>query len=399
MDRLTVLSLEQALSLSYATQRFVHLGWRVIRIEATPSGRGLPGDPNRYVGKEIDHPDLRAYFIGPNVGKASISLDLKSPTGRDTLKKLIAKLPVDIFACNTLPKRYKELGIDYETLSEVNPRLIWAGLSAMGPDYPDVPGYDPALQALSGYMDVTGDPTGPPMLCGVPFVDLKAGDEVFANVCLALAKREQTGEGCRIDVSMLQAAASWLVTTMPLLDLGYSPAEVRRNGNEHREFVPVNAYPTSDGYVYLAIGNDLQWKRLIAIDAFAGLASPVRDSNEGRRSERESIHREMADATRQTSTDDLVEMLTERGIVAAPIHSIPESVEFPAIRDRLLETQTQSGQRIRLPPPSTETAYLASRGRKLPYAPRYGQDTVTVLKEAGLTSDEITGLKTAGVIA
>ena len=194
MDKLIVVSLEQALSLSYATQRFVHLGWRVIRIEATPSGDRLPGDPNRYVGKEGDHPDQRAYFIGPNVGKESISLNLKSAAGRDLLKRLIAELPVDIFACNTLPKRYKELGIDFETLRAVNRRLIWAGLSAMGADYPDVPGYDPALQAMSGYMDVTGDANGLPTLCGVPFVDLKAGDEVFANVCLALARREQSGE-------------------------------------------------------------------------------------------------------------------------------------------------------------------------------------------------------------
>ena len=111
----------------------------------------------------------------------------------------------------------------------------------------------------------------------VPFVDLKAGDEVFANVCLALAERACTGKGSRIDVSMAQAAVSWLVTTIPLLDLGYSHAEVTRSGNEHREFVPVNVYPTSDGYIYLAIGNDVQWSRLAGIDAFAAIASPKRE--------------------------------------------------------------------------------------------------------------------------
>lgn len=398
MDKLTVLSLEQALSLSYATQRFVHLGWRVIRIEPTPRGDRLPGDPNRYVGKDGDHPDLRAYFIGPNVGKESISLDLQSPEGRTLLKRLIAELPVDIFTCNTLPRRYQALGIDYETLSAVNPRLIWAGLSAMGPDYPDVPGYDPALQALSGYMDVTGVANGPPTLCGVPFVDLKAGDEVFAGVCLALARREQTGRGSRIDVSMLQAAVSWLITTIPLLDLGYQPGEVRRNGNEHREFVPVNAYRTCDGHVYLAIGNDGQWKRLTAIDAFARLASSVRETNEGRRSQRELIHRELGEITRKMSTGDLVEMLTQRGIVAAAINTVPQALELAPIRERLLETRTESGRRVRLPPPSVETAHLAAGDRRLPYAPRYGQHTVTVLQEAGLTGDEIRDLKESGTI-
>jgi len=399
MDKLTVLSLEQALSLSYATQRFVHLGWRVIRIEATPSGGRLPGDPNRYVGKEGEREDLHAYFIGPNVGKESISLNLKEQRGREVLKRLIAELPVDIFACNTLPKRYKELGIGYETLSAVRPELIWVGLSAMGPDYPDAPGYDPAIQAITGYMDLTGDPNGPPMLCGVPFVDLKAGDEVFANVCLALAEKAQTGQGTRIDVSMAQAAASWLVTTIPLLDLGYGPEEVRRSGNEHREFVPVNVYPTADGYIYLAIGNDVQWARLVVIERFAGLGSPTRKTNEGRRRERDSIHREIGAVTRNCTTGELTGLLGAKGLVAAPIHTVPEVATFPPVRDALLETRTPSGKRVRLPPPSVERGHLASSGRRLAYAPAYGRDTHKVLHDAGFAQKEITNLKDSGIVA
>jgi len=406
MDRLTVLSLEQALSLSYATQRFVHLGWRVIRIEATPSAGArmdsrttLPGDPNRYVGKAAGGADRRAYFIGPNVGKEAIALNLKEPEGRDLLKRLIEKLPVDIFTCNTLPRRYQELGIDYETLSAVRPSLIWAGLSAMGPEYPDAPGYDPALQALAGYMDLTGDPSGPPTLCGVPFVDLKAGDEVFANVCLALAERERTGKGCRIDVSMLQAAASWLVTTIPLLDLGYEPAEVRRSGSEHREFVPVNVYPTADGYVYLAIGNDVQWSRLTSLDGFGGLASTGRVTNEGRRQERESIHREIGAITRRVKTRALVDLLSSKGLVIAPIHTVPQAIEYPAIRHKLLETKTPGGAKVRLPPPSVEREHLVAARRCLPYAPGHGEHTNGVLRDVGLSQDDITQLRGRGTIA
>lgn len=398
MKKLTVVSLEQALSLSYATQRFVHLGWRVIRIEATPLGSRLPGDPNRYVGKAGERPDLHAYFIGPNVGKESISLNLKESRGREVLKRLIAKLPTDIFACNTLPKRYAELGIDHETLSAARPGLIWVGLSAMGPDYPDAPGYDPALQAITGYMDITGDPAGPPMLCGVPFVDLKAGDEVFANVCLALAEKAQTGKGTRIDVSMAQAAASWLVTTIPLLDLGYKPDEVRRSGNEHREFVPVNVYPTADGHVYLAIGNDVQWARLVLIKAFSSLVSPARETNEGRRRERESIHNEIGSIARNFKTSELVELLSAKGLVAAPIHTVSQVMDFAPIRDRLLETRTPLGKPVRLPPPSVEREHLASVNRRLPYAPSFGQDTDRVLKEAGFSRREITDLTEAGII-
>ncbi|UCE62474.1 MAG: CoA transferase [Phycisphaerales bacterium] len=399
MEKLTVLSLEQALSLCHATQRFVQLGWRVIRIEATPSGDRLPGDPNRYVGKEGERPDLHAYFVGPNVGKETISLNLKNEAGRETLKRLITELPVDVFASNTLPKRYKELGIDYETLSSLNPGLIWAGLSAMGPDYPDAPGYDPAIQAMTGFMEVTGDPKGPPTLCGVPFVDLKAGDEVYANVCLALAKKTQTGEGSRIDVSMAQAAASWLVTTIPLLDLGYTQEEVRRSGNEHREFIPVNVYPSADGYVYLAIGNDGQWARLTSMEEFSALVSPTRDTNEGRRKEREAIHVEIGSITNRFSTAELVELFSSKGLVAAPIHTIPQVVEFPPIKERLLRTETPSGQTVRLPPPAVEQAYLTARKRTLPFAPTYGRDTDRVLEDAGFSQREIGELRRAGVIA
>ena len=377
----------------------MHLGWRVIRIEATPSGGRLPGDPNRYVGKQGEREDLHAYFIGPNVGKETISLNLKEKKGQEVLKRLITGLPADIFASNTLPKRYRELGIDYETLSAVHPGLIWVGLSAMGPDYPDAPGYDPAIQAITGYMDLTGDPDGPPTLCGVPFVDLKAGDEVFANVCLALAEKAHTGQGRRIDVSMAQAAASWLVTTVPLLDLGYEAHEVRRSGNEHREFVPVNVYPTSDGYVYLAIGNDVQWARLLSVEAFSGLASPTRETNQGRRQEREPIHREIGAVTRGFKTGALVELLSAAGLVAAPIHTVPQVMEFPPIHRALLETRTPSGERVRLPPPSVERDHLLSSRRRLPYAPTYSRDTDQVLQDAGFSQTEIAGLRESRILA
>ncbi|MFQ5591869.1 MAG: CaiB/BaiF CoA transferase family protein [Phycisphaerae bacterium] len=406
MNKLVVLSLEQALSLSYATQRFVHLGWRVIRIEATPTGGRLPGDPNRYVGKpphdaDKDSPSssLHSYFIGPNVGKEAISLNLKDTRGQDVLKRLIRELQVDVFTSNTLPKRYRELGIDYETLAAVNPELIWVGLSAMGPQYPDTPGYDPALQALMGYMDLTGDTNGPPMLCGVPFVDLKAGDEVYASVCLALAEMAHTGRGKRIDVSMAQAAASWLITVVPLLDLGHDARDVTRSGNEHREFVPVNVYPTADGYIYLAVGNDVQWARLVSIEPFRVLASPTRETNEGRRRERESIHNDINGVTRRHRTGEMVALLSAEGLVAAPIRSVPQVMDHPPIRDALLETRTAAGKRVRLPPPAVERQHLAASQRHLSYAPAYGQDTDGILEEAGFSRKEIADLRGSGIIA
>src|SRR3974390_948827 len=285
----TVLSMEQALSLPSATLRFAQLGWRVIRIEATNVDKGLPGDPNRYIGSRVIDDDRRSYFIAPNVGKEAIALNLKQPRGQEILRRLITALNVDVFCCNTLPSRYASLGIDYKTLSAVKPDLIWAGISAMGPDYPDAPGYDPVIQAMCGYMEVTGDPDGTPTVMGLPIIDLKAGDEVYANVLLALLERETTGRGKAINISMLQAAASWLITVLPLIDFGCEPNEITRAGNRHRKFIPTSVYPAADGFVYLAIGSDVQWKRLTDSPKFACIANSVRTTNEGRHKKKEEV--------------------------------------------------------------------------------------------------------------
>ena len=290
--------MEQALSLPSATLRFAQLGWRVIRIEATPSGNGLPGDPNRYIGSRVADEDRRSYFIAPNVGKEAVALNLKDARGKQVLERLITALDVDMFCCNTVPSRYKPLGIDYATLSAMKPDLIWAGISAMGPDYPETPGYDPVIQAMCGYMEVTGDPTGPPTVMGLPVIDLKAGDEVYANVLLALLERHETGRGKAIHVSMLQAAASWLITVLPLIDFGCEPNEITRAGNRHRKFIPTNVYPAADGFVYLAIGSDVQWKRLTDSPKFASIANSVRAT------ERRPAHRTGGDPPRSRRGND-----------------------------------------------------------------------------------------------
>jgi len=391
----TVLSMEQALSMSYATLRFAQLGWRVIRLEATPHGKALPGDPNRYIGEMVADDDRRSYFIAPNVGKEAIALNLKEEEGRSLLQRIIRELNVDIFCCNTLPARYKQLGIDYETLKTVKPDIIWAGISAMGPDYPNVPGYDPALQAMAGYMEVTGFPDGPPTLSGIPIIDLKAGDEVYANVCLALAEKAETGTGKAIHVSMLQAAASWLITTLPLIDFDCDPSEVTRCGNEHRKFIPVNAYPTSDGYVFIAIGNDVQWERLVSLPGFSSLDRESRKTNAGRHGEREAIHREMAEATRQYTSTDLLRALTEVKVPHAPINTVYQVREMEALKSKLQFTKMPDGRTIHLPPPAVDLEHGVP---ELSFAPRYSQHTDTVLQEAGLATDSIASLRERGII-
>ncbi len=393
--RRTVLSMEQALSLPYATLRFAQLGWRVIRIESTPGAGGLPGDPNRYIGARVVDDDRRSYFVAPNVGKEAIALDLKHADGQALLRRLLVALDVDVFCCNTLPRRYAQLGIDYETLAAARPGLVWAGISAMGPEYPDAPGYDPVLQAMAGYMELTGPADGPPTLTGVPVIDLKAGDEVYANVMLALLERAETGQGRRIDVSMLQAAASWLVTTLPLLDFDCQPGEITRCGNEHRKFIPTNVYPTADGFVYLAIGSDVQWKRLTETPRFAAVASPARVTNEGRHREREAIHRDMAAVTSRHSAAEIAADLRRATIPHTPINDIPAVRALPAVAGRLTRTQLPGGKTVRMQPAAVD---LPGMARDLPFPAHYGEHTHALLREIGLGAAEIARLSASGVV-
>jgi crotonobetainyl-CoA:carnitine CoA-transferase CaiB-like acyl-CoA transferase len=396
MKKRTILSMEQALAMPSATLRFVHLGWRVIRIESAPTGPGLAGDPNRYVGGRVEgDDDRRTYFVPPNVGKESIALNLKEPEAQALLRRLIKELEVDVFCCNTMPNRYKPLGIDYASLKTAKPDLIWAGISAMGPDYPDVPGYDPIIQAMAGVMDMTGMVDGPPTICGVPLVDLKAGDEAYANICLALAERAETGQGKEIHVSMLQAMSSWMITMMHLLDYGCTPPEITRAGNSHRKFSPTGVYPTKDGFAYVAMGSDVQWTRFTETPAFAHCAKPGRETNEGRVADRAALDRDIAAGAATLTTAELGAVLGKAGIPNAPINTLPIVRDLPAIAAKLTRTVTPGGQPIRMQPKPVD---LPGSAQDFAYPPRYGANTRAVLTEAGLASAEIERLAAAKII-
>jgi len=369
-----------------ATLRFAQLGWRVIRVEATPAGGAeFPGDPNRYVGHELFEPDRRSFFLAPNLGKQSIAINLRTREGQQILHRMIRILDVDVFCCNTLPSRYQSLGIDYETLSGVKPDIIWAGISAMGPAYPGVPGYDPVLQAMAGLMEMTGDPAGPPMLMGLPLVDLKAGDELYASVWRAMAERAETGQGARIDVSMLQCAASWLITVLPMLNFDPDPAEITRSGNENCQFVPTGAFPTRDGYVYVAVGNDLQWERLAALPGFAAIASPSRRTNSGRQIERRAIYDDIAQVTSSVTTTALAADLSQAGIPHAVLNDLPHVRQLEAIKSRLTTSVTPDGKTIYLQPMAVDTPGASTN---LSFAPRYGEHTECLMREIGFSEED-----------
>jgi itaconate CoA-transferase len=398
-ERRVVVSVEQALSMSYASSRFVQLGWRVIRVEATPAGSRKPGDPNRYIGRQVAGPDRHSYYVAPNVGKEAMALDLKTEEGRALLRRLVRELSADVFCTNTLPIRHAPLGMDPETLRADRPELVWCCISALGLAHPEVPGYDPVLQALAGYMDLTGDPEGPPTQCGPPIIDLKAGDEAFAQVLHALLERERTGVGRVIDISMLRCAVSWLLTFLPMLDMKSPASELRRSGNQHRQFIPTNNYPTNDGFIYLAVGSDAQWQRLVAEPLFAQLAEPQFATNEGRRAAKHELHRRIGQITGPRHSSEVAAALARAAVPHAPITPIERVLEIPELLPALLRTRLPDGAAVRLPPAAIDTAYLAEIGNELALAPSYGEHTDRVLGEIGIEPARIAELRQRGIVA
>jgi crotonobetainyl-CoA:carnitine CoA-transferase CaiB-like acyl-CoA transferase len=194
---------------------------------------------------------------------------------------------------------------------------------------------------------------------------------------------------------MLQAAASWLITTLPLLDFDCDYSEITRCGNEHRKFIPTNAYPASDGFIYIAIGNDLQWQRLTDIPKFTSLANETRKTNEGRHKERQSLYEDIGALTSKYSTDELVEDFTEATIPHAIINTIPQVAKLDALRSRLTTTSTPDGRKIHMQPMAVDEAGAITH---LSFPQRYGEQTLQVLQEIGYSADRCEELNKEGAI-
>ncbi|MDA8233205.1 MAG: CoA transferase [Clostridia bacterium] len=380
---LTVLSLEQALSMPYCTYRMALKGARVIRIEA------LQGDPNRYVGFPLAGEEaMYSHFLGVNAGKQSITLNLGDKRGQEILWELVEKIPVDIFCTNQLPKNYDKLGISYEMLSSIKPNIIWAGLSGFGPEMSE-PAYDPIIQAMAGIMDETGEPGRDPMLTGIPIADLEAGNQAYSSIMEALYKRGKTGEGSRIDVSMLQCTVALLSTKITNYEFG---EPVGRNGNRHRSFAPVNSYPTKDGFVIIAVGNDRQWATLVANPEFVRLNIPDYVANRGRIKDIERLDQTLREIASSMKTEDLIKICNNSGIPVAKVATVNDIMSDPGqIKNMVRAKDSRSGYEITLPP---DPVIRFSEEKTISFPPRLGEHNEEVLtKYLNYSSETIKELK------
>ena len=390
---ITILSLEQAIVVPYFTYKMVLEGANVIRIE-NPERH----DPNRLVGENVlNEYGMNTYYLTINSGKKAITLNLKFDKGKKILYELIRKLNVDIFVTNQLPKNYKKLGIDYETLKNIKPDIIWIGVTGFGPEINEG-AYDPILQARSGLMDVTGEPDGPPEVLGIPLPDMGSSEMVYGLTMKALYKRAITGEGTRIDFSMFESSVSWHAINIPMV--ATFNKKITRRGNTHEFFAPVSVYKTKDGFIYIAIGNNRQWEDFVKLPGFEILDKPEYKLNEGRIKDVKNLNKHIESVTINYTTQELLNMLKRIVVPASKINTVKDVLNDEYLQGKFLETEDQkTGLKITLCPPGHNTDYLDKIGRKLSFPPRLGEHNAEIYKNVlGLNEEELKELKEEKII-
>ena len=389
---LTVLSLEQATVLPYLTYRLAHDGMQVIRME-----HPVYGDPNRMVGENVlGEERMNAYFLCINAGKKALTLNLAEPDGRKIFQSLIQELEVDIFATNQLPRNYRKLGIDYESLKAIKPNIIWLGVTGFGPESNEA-AYDPILQARSGLMALTGEADGDPQVLGIPLPDMGTSEHAYGLLMKALYEREITGEGARIDLAMFESTVSWLTVPITLNDS--FGKKITRRGNTHEFFSPVSVYKTSNGFVYMAVGNDRQWKSIVSMEMFKSLDRPEYEKNAGRIADAENLNSAINEIMVHHTSDELIDLFNAITVPISKIKSIPEVIQDPLVKRRLLFAKDPiTGMRITLAPPPNMTPFLEKRNRELSFPPRFGEQNAEIYGQMGYSEEDLNRLKEKGVI-
>ncbi len=392
-NNLTVVSLEQATVLPYLTYRLAQDGMNIIRLE-----HPVYGDPNRFIGENVlDEERMNSYFLCINAGKKALTLNLAEDEGQQIFRSLIKELDVDIFATNQLPKNYQKLGIDYDSLKSLKSDIIWLGVTGFGPDSNEG-AYDPILQARSGLMELTGEADGDPQVVGIPLPDMGTSEHAYGLVMKALYKRQATGKGSCINMAMFESSVSWL--TVPITLTSSFGKNISRRGNTHEFFAPVSVYQTKNGFIYLAVGNDRQWKTMVSQNIFMSLDQPAYERNEGRIKDVEKLNQAINAITRHHTSEDLIDLFTAITVPVSKINPIDEVIKDPLVERRLLQAQDPStGTRITLAPPPNMTSFLEESGRKLSFPPRFGEQNSEIYgKKLGYSEEDLHRLKENGVI-
>jgi crotonobetainyl-CoA:carnitine CoA-transferase CaiB-like acyl-CoA transferase len=337
-----VLDLSRVLAGPWATQMLADLGAEVIKIERPGVGDDTrqwgPPFTTRTDGSRGD----AAYFLCANRGKKSVELDIASPEGAATIRKLAATS--DVLVENFKVGGLKKYGLDYASLAEINPRLVYCSITGFGQTGPraEQAGYDYMIQAMGGLMSITGQPDGAPgaepMKVGVAVVDLATGLYASNAILAALLHARATGQGQHIDVALFDVQAAMLANQATNYFVsGVSPT---RMGNAHPNLVPYQPFPCSDGSVVIAVGNDGQFRTLCGVlKAEALAADACYATNAGRIEHRAELVGQISTITAGWTMGGLMEALEAAGVPCGPINTVEQVFAEPQARHRELEVE------------------------------------------------------------
>jgi crotonobetainyl-CoA:carnitine CoA-transferase CaiB-like acyl-CoA transferase len=380
LEGIRVLDVAQVMAGPFCAMQLCDMGADVIKIE--PPG----GDPTRQMGARGGSDS--AGFAALNRGKRAIVLDLKSPAGRRAFERLAAR--ADILIENFRPGVMRQLGLDYAALSATNPGLIYASISGYGQTGPDAAkgGFDLIAQGVSGVMSVTGQPGAAPVKSGVPLTDLGAGLFALAAVLAALHHRHRTGRGQYIDTSLLEAGLALSVwEAAEYFSEGVTPQAL---GSSHRFLAPYQAFRCSDGYVTIGAGTNRLFAELCDLLGHREWASDPSFSSAGARVKNRDGLVERIEAITSTSTRaDWLAKLEAHGIPCGPINTYAEAFadRQVAAREMVVEIDHPALGRLRAPGSPIKMSETPPRvGR---HVPRLGEHTSEVLREIGMSDQEI----------
>jgi crotonobetainyl-CoA:carnitine CoA-transferase CaiB-like acyl-CoA transferase len=326
LEGLRVIDLSRVLAGPFCTMLLGDMGADVIKIEE-PS----EGDDARMWGPFVG--EWSAYFLGVNRNKRSVALDLKSSDGQHALRELLRS--ADIFVENIKPGSLDKLGFSNEMIRALNPRIIHCSISGYGRTGPrrHLTGYDPVVQAESGFMDITGHPDGPPVRTGIAMTDYLAALYAYSGILLALRERDRTGKGQHIDIALFDSIISTL--SMPVGIFQATGQKPRRLGNDHSAIAPYEVLPASDGSVMVAAANSRLWKQLCDAVGVSHLVEDARfKTNVDRVANRAALKGELERAFASFTVDQLVSRLQEFGVACGRVRTLPEALEDPQIEPR-----------------------------------------------------------------
>jgi formyl-CoA transferase/CoA:oxalate CoA-transferase len=388
---LRVLDLSRILSGPFATMIFADLGAEVVKLENPRTGDDTREWAPPFQGTES------AYFLAVNRNKRGIAVDLKTDQGRAIARRLATES--DVLVENFRPGTASRLGLGYDELSALNPRIIYASISGFGQTgpYRSEPGYDAIAQALGGLMSVTGESDGEPVRVGNSAADLGAGMWAAIGILAALHARTATGHGEWIDISLLDGQIAWLT----YLAGGYfASGEVpRRYGSAHPTIVPYQALRTADGHLMVAVGNDTLWQRfapLLGLDAL--VADPRFATNPERVVNRAALIPLIEAALATRSSAEWAELLAGAGIPAGAINDVSAALEHPQVkaRDMVLSAEHPSAGTVRMVGSPIKLTGHVTAAHRAP--PTLGQHTDEVLGELGYSPSELRTLRQKGVV-